>query len=121
MSYDYRVRRVLRVVDGDTVDLELDLGFHLTTALRFRLLGVDTPERGQPGYLEAKDYVARWLADALARPDLLEVRARTAKADSFGRWLVALVAVEHDGHEVADLSAELLEAGLAKPYTGRTS
>lgn len=115
MSYDYRVRRVLRVVDGDTIDLELDLGLYLSAALRFRLLGVDTPERGQPGYAEARDYVAAWCRDVLDRPDLLELRARTHKADSFGRWLVDLVAVT-DGTDVADLSTDLIRDGHGAPY-----
>lgn len=86
--YDYRVVEVLRVVDGDTLDLRLDLGFHLHTALRFRLLGVDTPERGQPGWAEAGEWVRRWLDDA--RDAGHEVRVMTAKADSFGRWLATV-------------------------------
>mgnify|MGYP000163561762 CR=1 FL=1 len=44
--YDYRVTDVIRVIDGDTVDLRIDIGFHLSAALRFRLLSIDTPERG---------------------------------------------------------------------------
>jgi micrococcal nuclease len=80
--YEYRVTEVIRVVDGDTVDLRLDLGFHLSTALRFRILGLDTPERGQPGWAEATEYTRVYLATF---PQPLKVR--TEKADSFGRWL----------------------------------
>ena len=51
--YHYRAR-LLRVVDGDTIDVELDHGFErMRSTRRLRLLGVDTPERGQQGYHEA--------------------------------------------------------------------
>ena len=42
-----------RWVDGDTVDMVIDLGFRMSTHQRFRLLGVDTPERGEPKWAEA--------------------------------------------------------------------
>lgn len=110
MTWDYRVESVLRVVDGDTLDLRLDLGFYLSTALRFRLLGVDTPERGEPGWAEAGDYVRAWV---LLHPDL---RVMTHKADSFGRWL-ADVYYRDNGSNVRTLSQALLLDGHAQPYT----
>lgn len=78
--YDYRVLDVLKVVDGDTLDCRIDLGLHLSAALRFRILGLDTPERGQPGWKEATDYVRAWL-------DGRDLAVETYKTDSFGRWL----------------------------------
>ena len=42
--YEYRIKNVVRVVDGDTVDVEIDLGFSLTKKERIRLAGIDTPE-----------------------------------------------------------------------------
>lgn len=109
--YDYRVVEVLRVVDGDTLDLRLDLGFHLTTALRFRLLGVDTPERGQPGWAEAAEWVRRWLDDR--RDQQQEVRVITHKADSFGRWLATVYTPTLGG----TMNLSLVASGLAVPYT----
>ena len=47
--YEYRAK-LKRVVDGDTVDFVVDLGFHVHTTIRTRLLGVDTPERGHPDW-----------------------------------------------------------------------
>lgn len=105
-THRYRVLAVRKVVDGDTVDLVLDVGFYLSAALRFRLLGVDTPERGQPGGAEATAFVQAWLAE---QPDLT---AHTRKADSFGRWLVDVT--REDG---SSLSAALLDAGHAVPYS----
>jgi len=44
MMYEYKVKEVVRVIDGDTVDLILDLGFGLFKKERVRIAGVDTPE-----------------------------------------------------------------------------
>jgi endonuclease YncB( thermonuclease family) len=52
--YEYKVKRVVKVVDGDTVDLELDLGFHCSITERFRLKDIDAPEHGQEGYYKSK-------------------------------------------------------------------
>jgi micrococcal nuclease len=42
--YIYRVKQVLKVVDGDTIDVDIDLGFDISLTKRVRLSGVDTPE-----------------------------------------------------------------------------
>lgn len=88
MTWDYAFTPT-RAVDGDTVDGVVDLGFHMSALLRFRILGLDTPERGEPGWAEASNIAARWLwADTFDTPPREhDLRARTHKADSFGRWL----------------------------------
>lgn len=78
--YNYRAR-LLRVVDGDTIDVMLDLGFQTYCSQRLRLLGVDTPERGQPGFVEASDVTASTLNAAAV------ITVHTVRKDSFGRWL----------------------------------
>lgn len=95
MPYDYAVPEVIRVVDGDTVDLRVDVGFYLTAALRFRVLDLDTPERGEPGWAEATAVARAWLTSGR------RLRATTAKADSFGRWL-AQVYDPDTGERLAD-------------------
>ena len=42
--YEYKIKEVAKVVDGDTVDIIIDLGFGLTKKERVRLVGIDTPE-----------------------------------------------------------------------------
>jgi len=107
-EYTYR-GSVLRWVDGDTVDLHIDLGFHMYTDTRFRLYGIDTPERGAPNYAAAGA-----LAAELA-PVGGEVLAKTYKAaDKYGRWLVEIWAGEKH------VNSSLIDAGLAKPYFGGT-
>lgn len=110
--YEYRAT-LHRVVDGDTVDLIVDLGFYMAASIRFRVLGVDTPElRGgtaetKTAAHEAKDFVTEELGAAAT------IIIRTEKADSFGRWL-ADVRYVVDGEE-RNLTAELLENGLGVP------
>lgn len=114
VEYEYDVVRVVKVVDGDTVDLELsrqlDLGFHVhvaaSTVQRVRLLGVDTPERGQPGWREAGEYVRQWLEDA----EQDDLTCATRKGDSFGRYLATITA------GLACLNDDLISAGHAIPY-----
>ena len=52
--YEY-VARITAVVDGDTFDADVDLGFRIRVAMRFRLYGIDTPERGDPLWSRARD------------------------------------------------------------------
>lgn len=108
-TYDYRVIEVVRIVDGDTYDLTIALGFHLTAALRFRLAGVNTPEVYGPNATaagaEASEFVRAWLEGR-------RLRARTYKAGAFGRWLADV----YDADTLEDLGRALLEAGLAEVY-----
>jgi micrococcal nuclease len=110
--YTYRAS-IVRVVDGDTFDAEVDLGFYMVARIRFRLAGVDTPEvRGveRPEGLKASAFVK----DAIEGETVI---VRTAKAGKFGRWLAS---VEYEGEdtEVHDLATVLLREGLAEPYHG---
>ena len=83
--YSYRAKLV-RCVDGDTVDFEVDLGFNLFAKIRTRLIGVNTPERGKPLFSEATAILE----------DLINLNAdnegyiiiNTHKTGKYGRWLV---------------------------------
>lgn len=111
--YVYRARAV-RVVDGDTVWLDVDLGFYMTARICFRLLGINAPEmKGETlGVAKrAKDELAAMLED-----EVLEIE--TSKADKYGRFLARVFVVEHGGARI-DVGAALLERGLAVPYDGR--
>ena len=70
---------MVRVVDGDTIDVMVDMGFQTHCRQRLRLLGVDMPERGKAGFAEASEETARLLQG--------EITVYTVKKDSFGRWL----------------------------------
>lgn len=114
--YTYKAK-VTRIVDGDTLDAEVDLGFHMKANLRFRLARIDTPERGQPGFTEATDRVKEIC------PPGTEVVISTEKAGGFGRWLAEVLVVMPvaDGagswaDQEKNLSDVLLSEGFAELY-----
>lgn len=98
-----RDTHIYNIVDGDTVDGFVDLGYSIWTKQRFRLLGVDTPERGELGYTEATEYTKeRLLGNTFP--------LKSVKTDSFGRYLATIYVDE------TTISLELIEKGLAKEY-----
>lgn len=110
----YRARAV-RVVDGDTLDVVIDCGFHGYRTERLRLLGVNTPElKGETRAAgeDAKAFVQDWLAAAGDGDWPLVIR--TEQADAFGRYL-AVVWAANGG---ACLNDALLAEGLAVPFDG---
>lgn len=120
--YVYRVARLEKVVDGDTFDLHLDAGFHLTFASRFRLSGYDCPEMRRGSEFErekggeATEAAVQWFAE---HQPLERLRVRTHKADSFGRWLADVYALDEEGNVASDLGEALLEQGLAVEWPQR--
>jgi endonuclease YncB( thermonuclease family) len=100
LRYDDEVLEVRRVIDGDTIDIDINPGYHLAVTERCRILGVDTPERGQPGYAEASTFTSSWLT---GRDHL---RVAWSRYDSFGRILCDLY--DPDGTR---LSTALYENG----------
>lgn len=96
---------VCNVVDGDTVDAMIDLGFKLYTKQRLRLSGLDTPERGQEGFSEAKQYMIDMV---LNKPVVIQ----TEKTSKFGYYLAEIFL------ENSSINKLLIENGYAKPYDG---
>lgn len=107
--------RVLRVVDADTLLVDVDLGFQVHKEQRLRLASVDSPEARTPQGLEATAYVQ----DQLAAVDFVVVA--TVKIDLYGRYVahVFFQPGERDKRLVATkgryLNQELVDRGLAKP------
>ena len=112
-TYDVDIRRV---VDADTIDAEIFLGFDVYTRQRLRLYGLNAPEMRGPER-EAGRRSTLWVRSALAgRP----VRVRTVKTPKgaekrgkYGRFL-AWIEYRDRGGKWHDLNRELLEKGLAK-------
>ena len=106
--------RVLRVVDGDTLDVELDCGFHTTRLERLRLLGVNAPERKAPTREAgdaALDATVRWIAWNSPIGVKWPLVVETSKSDAFGRYL-AVVYGEGD----VSLNDALLAQGVVEVY-----
>ena len=114
--YEYRVKKVVKVVDGDTVDVELDLGFSLTKKERVRVAGIDTPEcrtrnKEEKQYGQAaKLYMTGLLKNAK------ELKVRTEKDGKYGRMLGWFYA---DDNELS-LNEQMVVDGYAWMYDGGT-
>lgn len=99
---------LIRAVDGDTVDLKVDLGFYLYANIRFRLEGVDTPERGQPGFREATQFVEDWFATNGG-----ECIVVTSKTGKYGRWIATIINPHADDETLNNL---LINTGHGVAY-----
>lgn len=98
--YEYKAV-ITNVVDGDTFDMDIDLGFNIHIHERVRLLDIDTPEKfgkeKELGLL-VKEYAALEFAgmEVVIKSEKADVAAET---DSFGRWLVR---VDANGKDIYD-------------------
>ena len=107
---------ITRIVDGDTVDAEIDLGFDIIYKSRVRLYGIDTPE-SRTRDLDEKargKLAAKFLSDAILHADTLVIQTKLDKKGKFGRVLGVIVA---DG---VDLNQALIDNHLAVAYTGQS-
>ncbi len=117
--YEYYVRKVESVVDGDTIDVLIDLGFDILFASRVRLAGIDTPESRTKDLkekalgLEAKEYLKKALKDAKS------VVIKTEKMDSSEKYGRILGWVYVDGNTVS-LNDMMINDGYAWGYLGDT-
>lgn len=117
--YEYKVKKVLKVVDGDTIDVEIDLGFDISLTKRVRLAGIDTPESRTRNLeekklgLEAKKYLDK----ALRVAD--EIVIKTEKPDSSEKYGRVLGWLHLDGAETS-FNETMIATGYAWSYLGDT-
>lgn len=94
--YEYKAT-VDRVVDGDTVDFVVDLGFSVQMKIRGRLAGVDTPERGHVDFLPATRRCRELLVSSASTfPHEGKVIIKTEKTGKYGRWIVHIQGVNDE-------------------------
>ena len=112
--YQYRIKKIERIVDGDTVDVSIDLGFNLTTVQRVRLKDIDAAETRTKDLTEKAEGLAAkvWLEKELSREG--EWIIETTKEDKYRRILGTLYLV---GDPVT-VNERMLNEGIAKPYSG---
>jgi len=117
--YEYFVDEVKNVVDGDTIDVVIDLGFDILFASRVRLAGIDTPESRTTDKaekvlgLEAKEYLKKQLKDAKS------VVIRTEKMNSSEKYGRILGWVYVNG-ESESVNNKMINDGYAWGYLGET-
>ena len=121
--YNFRVVEINRVVDGDTIDVTIDLGFDLFKKERVRVAGVDTPEK-RTRDLEEKElgiHATNWLKEkldgAIAGDDDLVIRTELiGGVGKYGRLLGWL----YIGDAQISLNELMIEEGYAWAYDGGT-
>lgn len=110
--YQYAVK-VNRVVDGDTLDVDIDLGFNVKlSGKRLRIKGVDCPERNTIEGSNAKSFTVLWTINQMNNNKPILVSVESHKGDKYGRILAS---VWSDGQ---DLAQQLILAGHGVVYDG---
>jgi micrococcal nuclease len=98
--------KVERVVDGDTIDVTIDLGFSIWYKTRMRLLGVDTAEK----ITEFGKVTKKLLVDALEGK---MAKVEVSKPDKYGRFLCRIWLNSDES-----INEQLIRQGVAKGYMG---
>jgi len=114
--YEYKVKEVVKVVDGDTIDVIIDLGFDLSKKERVRLAGIDTPESRTRDLdekklgLEAKEHLSTNLYNAN------HLMISTEKDGKYGRMLGTI----HINDDIVSMNQQMIDKGYAWEYDGGT-
>ena len=117
--YDYRVKKLINVIDGDTIDVDIDLGFDISLTKRVRMAGIDTPEsRTLDKFekslgLEAKEYLKKHMKDA---SNILIKTELPDSSEKYGR-ILGWVYVDNATKSINEM---MIEDGYAWNYMGDT-
>ena len=121
--YNFRVVEINRVVDGDTIDVTIDLGFDLFKKERVRVAGVDTPEKRTRNLeekalgIDATNWIKERLNSAIAGEEDLLIRTELVGGmGKYGRLLGWL----YIGDQEISLNEQMIEKGYAHAYDGGT-
>ena len=109
--------KLQRVVDGDTIDVNIDLGFHIWHKARVRMLGIDTPESRTRNLEEkALGLASKARLKELLKGQKLDIECSKEKG-KFGRVLGIVFATDKEGNRI-DCNNQLCIEGHARPYFG---
>ena len=121
--YNFRVVEINRVLDGDTIDVTIDLGFDLYKKERVRVAGVDTPEKRTRDLeekelgIDATNWLKEKLESTLAGDDQLSIRTElVGGVGKYGRLLGWL----YVGDSNVSLNEQMITEGYAWAYDGGT-
>ena len=121
--YNFRVIEINRVLDGDTIDVTIDLGFDLYKKERVRVAGVDTPEKRTRDLeekalgIDATNWIKEKLEGAISGDDDLVIRTElVGGVGKYGRLLGWL----YIGDAELSLNEQMITEGYAFPYDGGT-
>ena len=121
--YNFRVTEINRVLDGDTIDVTIDLGFDLYKKERVRVAGVDTPEKRTRDLeekalgIDATNWLKKKLEDTIAGDEELSIRTELVGGmGKYGRLLGWL----YIGEDLISLNELMIDEGYAWEYDGGT-
>ena len=121
--YNFRVVSIDKVLDGDTIDVTIDLGFDLYKKERVRIAGVDTPEKRTRDLeekalgLDATEWMKKHLEDTIAGDEELTIRTELKGGmGKYGRLLGWL----YVGEDTVSLNEQMITEGYAWEYDGGT-
>ena len=115
--YIYRIKSVLKVVDGDTIDASIDLGFDISLSKRIRLAGIDSPESRTTNLkekalgLESKEWLKKALEGA---KDILIKTELPDSTEKYGRIIGHLFINDQE----TSLNNQMIDEGYALEYEG---
>ena len=121
--YNFRVTEIVKVVDGDTVDVIIDLGFDLYKKERVRVAGVDTPEKRTRNLeekelgIDATNWLTEQLDSAIDGEDDLVIR--TEIDGGFGKY-GRLLGWLYIGEDTESINERMIREGYAWEYDGGT-
>ena len=111
--FEYKVQDIVKIYDGDTITVNIDLGFNIVTKRTFRLWGIDTPEvRGEEREdgLVARDWLRQRLYLAYETDKTITIKTIKDKKGKYGRWL-GIVYIDD-----ININEQLMFEGFAIPY-----
>jgi len=121
--YNFRVTKIKKVLDGDTIDVIIDLGFDLAKTERVRIAGVDTPEKRTRNLeekalgLDATNWLKEKLNETIKGDQELTIRTElVGGTGKYGRLLGWLYINE----DAVSLNEQMIEEGYAWAYDGGT-
>jgi micrococcal nuclease len=115
--YVYRIKSITKVVDGDTIDANIDLGFDISLTKRIRLAGIDSPESRTTNLkekalgLESKEWLKKTLEDA---KDILIKTEKPDSTEKYGRIIGHLFINDQE----TSLNNQMIDEGYALVYEG---
>jgi len=124
--YIYRIKSVLKVVDGDTIDAAIDLGFDISLTKRIRLAGIDTPESRTTDVkekalgLEVKEWLKKKLE---GQTDIIVKTELPDSTEKYGRILGHLFIGDKEVSAVnkkKSVNNQMIDEGYAWEYDGGT-
>ena len=113
--YEYKVKEVVSIYDGDTMKVILDLGFDITAKLTLRLYGINAPEiRGEerPEGLNSRDWLRGVISHAQEQGAGIIVKTHKDKTGKYGRMLAEIFIDDM----VVSVNRQMVMEGYAKEY-----